>query len=79
MKFNLVILSITSNFVDILKGQPEGLIGGTGRGNDGVEGLEEGGSGGLAFLPLNSPSLRERRELSNHYNARLVRLNINNI
>merc|ERR1719273_1382055 len=46
-----------SNFVDILKGQPEGLVGGPAGGNDGVEGLKEGHAVGLAFLPLNVPAL----------------------
>jgi len=49
--------SNTSNFVDILEGQPEGLVSGSGGGNDGVEGLEESGSVGLALLTLNIPSL----------------------
>merc|ERR1719325_19573 len=46
-----------SNFVDILKGQPEGLVGGPAGGNDRVEGLKEGHAVGLAFLPLNVPAL----------------------
>merc|ERR1719309_358670 len=46
-----------SNFVDILKGQPEGLVGGPAGGNDGVESLEEGHAVGLAFLHLNVPAL----------------------
>merc|ERR1719150_416555 len=46
-----------SNFVDILKGQPEGLVGGPAGGNDGVEGFKEGHAVGLAFLPLNVPAL----------------------
>merc|ERR1719192_2851445 len=46
-----------SNFVDILKGQPEGLVGGPAGGNDGVEGLKEGHAVGLAFLPLDVPAL----------------------
>merc|ERR1712047_142616 len=46
-----------SNFVDILKGQPEGLVGGPAGGNDGVESLKEGHAVGLAFLPLNVPAL----------------------
>merc|ERR1719451_32532 len=36
----------TSDFVDILKGQPEGLVGGSGGGNDGVESLEESHAAG---------------------------------
>ena len=35
----------------------EGLVSGSGGGNDGVKSLEEGGAVGLAFLALNSPSL----------------------
>merc|ERR1719325_469460 len=46
-----------SNFVDILKGQPEGLVGGPAGGNDGVKSLKEGHAVGLAFLPLNVPAL----------------------
>merc|ERR1719495_2106487 len=46
-----------SNFVDILKGQPEGLVGGPAGGNDGVESLKEGHAVGLAFLPLDVPAL----------------------
>merc|ERR1719309_233724 len=46
-----------SNFVDILKGQPEGLVSGPAGGNDGVESLKEGHAIGLAFLPLNVPAL----------------------
>merc|ERR1719184_515025 len=46
--------SNTSNFVDILEGQTEGLVGGPLGWDDGVEG---GGAGGLALLALNVPSL----------------------
>merc|ERR1719325_377362 len=46
-----------SNFVDILKGQPEGLVGGPAGWDDGVESLKEGHAVGLAFLPLNVPAL----------------------
>merc|ERR1712200_245982 len=46
-----------SNFVDILKGQPEGLVGRPAGGDDGVESLKEGHAVGLAFLPLNVPAL----------------------
>merc|ERR1740123_372942 len=49
--------SNASNFVDILEGQPEGLVGGPAGGDDGVEGLKQGHAVGLALLPLNSPSL----------------------
>merc|ERR1719365_110350 len=49
--------SNASNFVDILEGQTEGLVGGPLGWDDGVEGVEEGGAGGLALLALNVPSL----------------------
>merc|ERR1719470_169114 len=49
--------SNASNFVNILKGKSEGLVGRSGGGNDGVKSLKEGGAAGLAFLALNSPSL----------------------
>merc|ERR550534_1332108 len=49
--------SNTSDFVDILEGQPKGLVSGPGRGNDRVKVLEEGHAAGLAFLPLHVPSL----------------------
>merc|ERR1712088_1028148 len=54
--------SDTANLVDVLEGQPEGLVGGPSGGHDGVEGLEEGVAGGLlhlAFgvLALDGPTL----------------------
>merc|ERR1719323_359745 len=49
--------SNTSDFVDILEGKSEGLVGGPSGRNDGVECVQKGGSGGLALLPLNVPSL----------------------
>merc|ERR1712110_522262 len=49
--------SNTPDFVDILEGQPEGLVSGPGGGNDRVKGLEEGHAAGLALLPLHVPSL----------------------
>merc|ERR1712055_1104582 len=49
--------SNASNFVNILKGQPEGLVGGPAWGNDGVKSLEKGHAVGLAFLPLDVPAL----------------------
>merc|ERR1719328_736458 len=49
--------SNTSDFVDILEGQPEGLVSGPGGGNDSVKSLEESHAAGLALLPLNTPSL----------------------
>merc|ERR1719339_717968 len=49
--------SNSSNFVDILEGQPEGLVGGPAGGDDGVEGLKQGHAVGLTLLPLNVPAL----------------------
>merc|ERR1719400_1488365 len=49
--------SNASNFVDILEGQPKGLVGGPAGGNDGVESLKKGHAVGLAFLPLDVPAL----------------------
>merc|ERR1719339_631887 len=49
--------SNSSDFVDILKGQPEGLVGGPAGGDDGVEGLKQGHAVGLTLLPLNVPAL----------------------
>ena len=46
-----------SDFVDILEGQPEGLVGGSGGGNDGVESLEESHAAGVTLLPLHLPAL----------------------
>jgi hypothetical protein len=40
-----------------LEGQPEGLVGGSAGGDDGVEGLEQGHAAGLALLPLDGPAL----------------------
>ena len=40
-----------------LEGQPEGLVGGSGGGNDRVKSLKQGHTAGLALLPLHSPSL----------------------
>merc|ERR1719219_841037 len=49
--------SNTSNFVDILEGKPERLVCRSLWWDDGVKGLEQSGSAGLAFLALNIPSL----------------------
>merc|ERR1719158_703063 len=49
--------SNASNFVDVLEGQPEGLVGRPAGWDDGVESLEQGHAVGLALLPLNVPSL----------------------
>merc|ERR1719367_2042523 len=49
--------SNTSDFVNILEGQPEGLVSGPGGRDDSVKGLEESHAAGLAFLPLHVPSL----------------------
>lgn len=47
----------TGDLVDILEGQTEGLVGGADRGLNGVDGLEQGLSGGLASLGLLLPTL----------------------
>merc|ERR1711899_202945 len=49
--------SNASNFVDILKGQPEGLVGRPGGWDDGVKGVQEGGSRGVTLLTLDLPAL----------------------
>merc|ERR1719481_1271294 len=49
--------SNTSNFVHILEGQSERLVSRSGGWDDGIQGVEKGGAGGLALLPLNGPSL----------------------
>merc|ERR1719393_463260 len=49
--------SNTSDFVDILEGQPEGLVSGPGGGNDSVKSLEKGHAAGLTLLPLHVPAL----------------------
>jgi hypothetical protein len=40
-----------------LKGQPERLVGGPGRRDDGVQSLQQGRASGLTLLPLHSPAL----------------------
>merc|ERR550534_2893258 len=49
--------SNSSDFVHILKGQSEGLVGGPGGRDDRVKSLKEGHAASLALLPLHSPSL----------------------
>merc|ERR1740129_279571 len=49
--------SNTSNFVNILEWQSEGLVSWSCWRNDGVKSLKEGGAVGLAFLSLHVPSL----------------------
>ena len=49
--------SNASNFVNILKGQSEGLVCWSLWWNNGIEGFQEGSSAGLSFLTLNIPSL----------------------
>jgi hypothetical protein len=49
--------SDTADFVDVLKGKSEGLVGRTSGRHDGIESLEEGGSAGLAFLAGDFPAL----------------------
>merc|ERR1719402_1474840 len=46
-----------SNFVNILEGQTQGLVGRSLGRDDGVEALEEGDATGLPFLALDSPAL----------------------
>jgi hypothetical protein len=50
----------TSNLVDILEGQSEGLVGGSRRGVNGVNGVEEGDTLGGTGLGLLGPSLVPR-------------------
>ena len=47
----------TSNFVDILQGQTQRLIGGSFRGQNTIQGIKQSYSIGISFLTLNSPSL----------------------
>ena len=47
----------TANLVDILKRKTERLVGRTGRGLDGIDGLKEGLAGGLTSLGLLLPTL----------------------
>merc|ERR1712004_652237 len=49
--------SNTADFVDVLEGQTKGLVGGTCRGNNGVEGFQKGGSLGISFLAGDFPAL----------------------
>ena len=49
--------SNTADFVDVLEGQTQGLVGGAGRRNDGVEGFQEGGSLCVSFLTGDFPAL----------------------
>lgn len=47
----------TTDLVDVLERETEGLVGGSGRGLDGVDGLEEGLTLGNTRLGLLGPSL----------------------
>lgn len=49
---------LTSNLVDILQGQAEGLVGGAGWGLDGIQSFQQGGPGRTAILPGDLPSLK---------------------
>mmetsp|Transcript_4996 Transcript_4996/g.8338 ORF Transcript_4996/g.8338 Transcript_4996/m.8338 type:complete len:216 (+) Transcript_4996:557-1204(+) len=49
--------SDTSNFVHILQGQTQRLIGGSFRGQNTIQGLKQSFSTGISFLTFNSPSL----------------------
>jgi len=55
--------SDTADLVDVLEGQPQGLVGGPLGRNDGVKSLEEGLTVSLTFLPLNVPALVPRHVL----------------
>lgn len=60
---------LTSNLVDVLEGQAQGFICGAGRGQDGVQGLQEGHPAGIAFLALHLPAFEPRhleREQQQH-------------
>ena len=48
---------LTSNFVDILQGQTQRLIGGSFRGQNTIQGFKQSFSTGISFLTFNSPSL----------------------
>lgn len=49
--------SDTTDFVDVLQGQTQGLVGGAAWGQDGIQGFDQALTIGLAFLALNVPSL----------------------
>ena len=49
--------SDTTDFVDVLQGQTQSLVGGAGWGQDGIQGFDQALTIGLAFLALNVPSL----------------------
>ena len=49
--------SDTTDLVDILEGETEGLVGGTDGGLDGIDGVEEGLALGGTGLGLTSPAL----------------------
>lgn len=53
-------LLLTSDLVDVLEGQAQGFICGAGRGQDGVQGLQEGHPTGVAFLALHLPAFEPR-------------------
>ena len=52
-----VLLTNTTDFVNVLKGQTEGLVGRSGRRNDGVQSIQKGGTLGVSFLTGDFPSL----------------------
>ena len=62
----LVVVVLTSNFVDILEGQTQGLIGGPGRGLDGVQGLQQGGPRGIAIFTGDLPALKPGHLIAMH-------------
>merc|ERR1719432_705938 len=49
--------SDTANFVDVLEGKTEGLVGRAGGGQDVVKSLKKGSAGTFAFFALDGPSL----------------------
>jgi len=49
--------SNTTDLVNVLEWQTEGLVSGTLWWDDGVKGIQEGGSGSFAFLPFDGPAL----------------------
>jgi len=53
-------LLLTSNLVDILEGQAQRFICGAGRGQDGVQGFQEGHPTGIAFLAFHLPTFEPR-------------------
>ena len=53
-----------TNFVDVLEWETQGLVCGAGRGEDGIQSVDQGLAAGIALLALNRPSLRVNREIN---------------